>query len=221
MTPERIQSFLIFFPILIISIALHEFAHCWMTDRLGDDTPRREGRITLNPLAHLDLMGTIMIVVSSLSGFGFGWGKSSPFNPSNFRNPARDRMLTAIAGPISNILQSIAWASLMLLLVPFTAQNWFNDAFIFCYIGVKINITLAIFNLLPVYPLDGHHILSWLAPPSWRPVIDNPIWGFVFLFIVFSHFADGIIYPVMDYAGNAVIFSVLGKSVLAFLFGHS
>ncbi len=210
MTPEKIQSFLIFFPILLISIAIHEFAHCWVTDRLGDDTPRREGRVTLNPLAHLDPIGTIMIVVSSYFGIGFGWGKASPFNPDNFRNPARDRMLTAIAGPISNVLQSIAWASIILLLIPFVNEGWFDFAQSLCVMGVRINISLAIFNLLPVYPLDGHHILSWLAPPSWRPVIDNPIWGFVFLFIVFNRVADGVIIPVMRAAGNAVMFMVLG-----------
>jgi len=166
--------------------------------------------VTLNPLAHLDPIGTIMIVVSSFMGFGFGWGKASPFNPNNFRNPARDRMFTAIAGPISNILQSIAWASIILLVLPFGDQPWSDTIIRLSSIGVSINISLAIFNLLPVYPLDGHHILSWLAPPSWRPIIDNPIWGLVFLFIVFSDFGRQIIYPVMAIAGKAVKMLVIG-----------
>ena len=99
LTYEKVIAFLTYFPILLISVALHEFAHCWTDDRLGDDTARREGRIRLNPLAHLDPMGTLMMVVSAFAGMGFGWGKPSPFNPANFRHPARDRMIGALAGP--------------------------------------------------------------------------------------------------------------------------
>ncbi len=186
--------FLIFIlPILIISIAIHEFAHCWTTDRLGDDTPRRLGRVTLNPLKHLDPMGTIMMVVSSLSGFGIGWGKASPFNPANFRKPARDRMLTAIAGPISNLLQMLCWASLGLIMEKLGKGDIAMYAMIYCIFGVMVNGALAVFNLLPIYPLDGHHILSYLVPESLRPIVDNRIWGIIFLVLVFSHALSGVI----------------------------
>ena len=184
---EDLLQFLYFFPVLLISVALHEFAHCWTDDRLGDDTPRRHGRVTLNPFKHLDSLGTIMMVVSAFAHFGIGWGKPSPFNPNNFRHPVRDRMIGALAGPFSNILQMIAWASLLPICIfffPVVDPNNLPLPIEFCFTGIGINAALATFNLLPVYPLDGHHILSYLAPRSWRPIIDNPAWAYVFLAIV-------------------------------------
>jgi len=191
-----LSGFLIIFPVLLLSIAIHEFAHCWTADRLGDDTPRRAGRLTLNPLAHLDPLGTVMIVIASLAGFGIGWGKASPFNSQNFRNPARDRMIVAVAGPLSNILQMLAWASLGLLI---SATPLASSLSMLCLMGVIVNAVLAIFNLLPVYPLDGHHLLSYLAPPALRPIIDNQIWGIVFLMLVFiPQLRSSILGPIMD-----------------------
>ncbi len=196
-SPEMLKSFLLIrFPVLLLAVALHEFAHCWTGDRLGDDTPRLAGRVTLNPLAHLSLMGTIMMVVSSLSGFGIGWGKPSPMNPNNFEHPARDRMLGAIAGPISNILQMIAWASIAVLIPP--SVNPHAYIFELCAAGVSINALLAIFNMLPINPLDGHHVLSYLAPRSLRPIIDNPIWMYALLALVLiPSLSQKILFPIM------------------------
>jgi len=203
-----LTQFLIFFPIILISIAIHEFAHCWTTYRLGDDTPKQQGRLTLNPLAHLDTFGTIMIVVSSFAGIGFGWGKASPMNPMNFRHPARDRMLSAAAGPISNLLQMLAWASIGLVVTILLPDSYsFEQIVLFrpevpitlliCFAGVLINASLAIFNLLPVYPLDGHHILGYFVPVL-QPIIDNPMWGLVFLFLVFNRtLLSNVLWPVM------------------------
>lgn len=194
---EKLLSLLVIFPVLLLSVAIHEFAHCWTTDRLGDDTPRQLGRVTLNPLAHLDPLGTVMMFVTSWAGFGFGWGKASPFNPANFRYPARDRMLTAVAGPISNLLQMLCWASLGHLLTP-----WLPDSasvvLTICLYGVIINAALAAFNLLPIYPLDGHHLLSYVAPRSWRPIIDNPVWGIVFLVLVLGGATRYVVWPVIN-----------------------
>ena len=201
-THEDFVRFLLFFPIVLISIAIHEFAHCWTTYRLGDDTPKQQGRVTLNPLVHLDPFGTIMIVISSLAGIGFGWGRSSPMNPYNFRHPARDRMLSAAAGPVSNLLQMLVWGSIGLVLyhtVIHTAINPTTAEFLvrLSLNGVIINASLAIFNLLPVYPLDGHHILGYFVPPL-QPIIDNPMWGLVFLFLVFNRTLLGsVLLPVM------------------------
>lgn len=184
------------FPVLLISVAIHEFAHCWTTDRLGDDTPRLAGRVTLNPLVHLDPMGTIMMVVTSFFGFGFGWGKPSPMNPYNFEHPARDRMLSALAGPVSNLLQMLVWASLGALLMPLLPESM-GFVHMLCFYGVIVNAALAFFNLIPIYPLDGHHILSYLAPPDLRPIIDSPIWMVVFFLLVFSGKAMLVVSPLI------------------------
>ena len=215
LTPEKIQQFLLFLPVILLSVAIHEFAHCWTTDRLGDDTPRSLGRVTLNPLKHLDPLGTFMMVASAIAGFGIGWGKPSPMTPANFRHPERGRMISAAAGPFSNILQMLAWASLAALIVQCAPHHNLYASFLvkLSLIGVYINATLAMFNLLPIYPLDGHHILSYLAPPAWRPIIDNPAWMYVFLAIVlvpqlntifFDHFLQPATFKVFGIALSLV-----------------
>ncbi|MHB9024539.1 MAG: site-2 protease family protein [Armatimonadota bacterium] len=200
-------------PIVLVSIAIHEFAHCWTTDRLGDDTPRLNGRVTLNPLVHLDPLGTVMIVITAMAGFGIGWGRPSPFNPANFRHPARDRMLTAIAGPLSNFAQLLAWASLGLLVsrLPALAALLGGDIFDdICLFGIWINASLGLFNLLPIYPLDGHHVLSFFAPSSLRPLIDNPMWQFVLIAIIFVPSLRGLLHTyLMTGAGWMFSFTYL------------
>lgn len=207
MNPKFLMM-LMFFPIILISVALHEFAHCWTTDRLGDDTPRYAGRVTLNPLAHLDPLGTLMMVISAFAGFGIGWGRPSPMNPNNFRHPARDRMISAFAGPFSNMLMLLAWASLGAILGHIDINDLSQGmahavviAQVICSIGVLVNTMLAAFNLLPVFPLDGHHILSYFVPHSWRPIIDDPRWMYVFLAIVLiPQLNRAILSPVLDMA---------------------
>lgn len=133
---------------LIIAIGLHEAAHCYMADRLGDPTPRSMGRLTLNPIAHLDPIGSIAILIA-----GFGWGKAAPFDPYNLSNPKRDIALIALAGPATNfILAIIASFVLKFLQMP---QNVAEVLFIF----ISLNINLALFNLIPIPPLDGSKIL--------------------------------------------------------------
>lgn len=189
----------------MLSIAFHEFAHCWSADRLGDDTARQQGRVTLNPLVHLDPLGTLMIVFSSLAGFGFGWGRPSPVNPNNFRKPMRDYMLSALAGPVSNIIQLLCWAALIPLLTIFLSGNVLEFAIRFCSIGIIINLILAIFNLLPVYPLDGHVVLAYFLPESVRPIAMNPKWGLLFLAIVLiPQLRDLILSPLMQFGQSAV-----------------
>jgi len=140
-------SFVVVFGGIIIAIGIHEAAHCYMADYLGDPTPRSMGRLSLNPLVHLDPVGTLVILVTGM----FGWGKPSPYDPYNLKNPRRDTALIALAGPASNILLAIALSSILRI---FNIQPLASIV----YFLVSLNINLAIFNLIPIAPLDGSRI---------------------------------------------------------------
>jgi len=140
---------------LVIAITIHEAAHAFMADYLGDPTPRANGRTTLNPRAHLDPLGTLMLLL-----FRFGWGKPVGFDPYNLKNPIRDTSLIALAGPASNLLLAIFLAIFTkLLAVPVffsTAVEWI----------IYLNVMLAVFNLVPVHPLDGSKIILMFLPAN-------------------------------------------------------
>jgi Zn-dependent protease len=149
------NDLIFFLPALLIAITVHEFAHAWMADRLGDPTPSLDGRISLNPLKHLDPVGTLMLLF-----FRFGWGKPVEFDPYNLRHPRRDAALISLAGPAINLILA-ALAALLLKLTP-------NSLLAIFFIPlILININLAIFNLLPVPPLDGAKILYGILPGDW------------------------------------------------------
>lgn len=145
-------AFLVIAGALIIALSVHEFCHAWAADTLGDPTPRSQGRLTLNPLAHLDPLGTLLLFVA-----GFGWGKPVMFDPYNLRSPRRDTALIAFAGPLSNIVMAL----LAFLIVPLIPAEWQVIPVQFAH----INILLAAFNLIPISPLDGSKILVGLLPP--------------------------------------------------------
>lgn len=155
---------------LIFAITLHESAHGWAAAKLGDPTATRWGRVTLNPIPHIDPVGTIavpgaLLVMSALFGSGgllFGWAKPVPINPNYFRNPVRGMMITAIAGPASNALQMLAWAVLLKLLVAVGVYDRF--ALSVCTAGINVNLMLMAFNLIPIPPLDGGRIVRGLLP---------------------------------------------------------
>src|ERR1043166_5031875 len=155
------QYFALRMAILVIAITVHEFAHAITADKLGDHTPRTQGRISLLPPDHLDPVGTVMMVLSSLVGFGIGWGKPVQTNPGNFRSPRRDQSIVAIAGPISNIIQAIIFA----LIIRFALSSEPSSAVqMFLFFGVSINLSLAFFNLIPIFPLDGWWIMQAILP---------------------------------------------------------
>ncbi len=162
--------------LIALMLPVHEFAHALAADLLGDNTPRWNRRLTLNPANHLDMFGTIMLLVC-----GFGYAKPVPVNPSNFKKPKRDMALTAIAGPLSNIVMA-ALSLLLYKLVLFFAGSelivsngyisYSSEIVFYAYIVLvqvfaNINLSLAVFNLLPIYPLDGSRIFAPLIPDKW------------------------------------------------------
>ena len=150
-------TFIVLTLVLIFSIGIHEFSHALTADRLGDPTPRAQGRLTINPLAHIDPIGMLLIFI-----IGFGWGKPVVYDPYNLRNPHRDSAYIALAGPLSSLLTALVFA-LFVHFVPLYAPL----LHIFTY-AVHLNVMLAIFNLIPVYPLDGFHIVGGLLPTHSR-----------------------------------------------------
>ncbi len=144
---------------LIIAITVHEFSHALVADHLGDPTPRAAGRLTLNPLAHADLVGTILLpLLSAITGLPtIGWAKPVPIDPYNLKNPRRDETLIALAGPASNLF----FATLGAIIIRTTLIPQLNTIL---FMIVLINVTLCIFNLIPLWPLDGSKVLLNLLP---------------------------------------------------------
>ncbi len=181
--------------ILVFSIVIHEFSHGWMANYLGDPTAKYAGRLTLNPMAHLDLWGSFLIpfmLVIVGSPVLFGWAKPVPYNPYNLKNQKYGPALVGLAGPGANFLVAIIFG----LALRFLITQGINSTLIpFFSIIVLINIILAVFNLVPIPPLDGSKILSLFIPPSLNEVFER--YGLVLL-IFFIFFALPIIFPIIS-----------------------
>lgn len=181
---------------LLVAVTIHEFSHAWTANRLGDPTPRAMGRLTLNPLAHLDPLGTLMIFIAH-----FGWGKPVPIDPYNFKNPRRDEIFVSLAGPTSNfILGSII--GLIYLTTGYT--NYI------LYLIAIINFSLGVFNLIPIPPLDGSKIflnlMSIEKSYEWQKAFDR--YGFfivaacLFLPVGGSNIISLIVSPIVNFLIN-------------------
>lgn len=146
------------------ALPVHEAAHAYVASKLGDDTAKYQGRLTLNPFVHLDLLGTV-----SLALFGFGWAKPVPINPRNFKNPKLGMMLSSLAGPVSNILLALVLMIVYKVTSPFlyTSTAYGSNFVTIIYIMVMLNTYLAVFNLLPIPPLDGSRLLTYFLPAKY------------------------------------------------------
>ncbi len=155
---------LIAYPIFIISLVLHELSHAYMANFLGDPTPRLTGRLTLNPLKHLDLWGTLLFIFC-----GFGWAKPVQVDASYFRNPDKAMVSVALAGPLCNFLIAI-FSVLILGATFFFTRNelTLNIVFNICYFATSVNVLLAVFNLIPIPPLDGSRLVHYLLPARYK-----------------------------------------------------
>ncbi|MBS6230275.1 MAG: site-2 protease family protein [Sutterella wadsworthensis] len=188
---HAIQTICVYAIPLIFAITLHESAHGWAAGRLGDPTATMLGRVTINPIPHIDPIGTIavpgaLLLMSALTGGGgllFGWAKPVPINPRYFRNPLKAMTITAAAGPLSNLLQMIFWA----LLLKALAAVGFYDKFVIsvCAAGISVNLMLMAFNLIPIPPLDGGRIVRRLLPRQAGMAFDKiEPYGFMILLVL-------------------------------------
>lgn len=183
---ENPLAFAIAIVSLLLAIAIHEFAHAWAADRLGDPTPRIQGRLTLNPLVHLDPIGTGLLILA-----GFGWGKPVQFDPYNLSNPRRDAALISFAGPLSNLIL----ASIAALLFNFGLFQNFENGLVYevLFRFIYLNVLLAIFNLIPIHPLDGGKILVGLLPDNladdWDRILKQ--YGMILLIILILPIFNG------------------------------
>lgn len=160
------RALLFMAPGILFALTIHEYCHAWTANRLGDPTARLQGRLSLNPIAHLDLFGTICFVLA-----GFGWGKPVPVNPYNFKNPRKGDMLVSFAGPASNFISAFVLGIIFRLVYEFgILPSYLNMMLLF---SIRISLLLAFFNLIPLFPLDGSHILKGLLPYEYVASYEN------------------------------------------------
>ncbi|OGM57485.1 hypothetical protein A3E46_00640 [Candidatus Woesebacteria bacterium RIFCSPHIGHO2_12_FULL_46_16] len=199
-----------------VAITIHEAAHAWMADRLGDPTPRLMGRLSLNPIVHYDPVGTTLLLgLVILRAFGvpvipFGWAKPVRFDPYNLKNPRRDTAMISLAGPAANlVLATILSLLLRLTLSPFSPLNFLSAAF---YPFIILNVALAIFNLIPIHPLDGGKVLVGLLPGKEAREADIFLSRYGILLLLFLIFPFGgisimnlVISPLINFVLNLLI----------------
>ncbi|OGG27105.1 hypothetical protein A2960_03120 [Candidatus Gottesmanbacteria bacterium RIFCSPLOWO2_01_FULL_39_12b] len=198
-------EFIIIAALLVAAISIHEFSHALAADHLGDPTPRIAGRLTLNPKAHLDPLGTVLLFL-----FGFGWGKPVPFDPFNLREPRRDAALISFVGPLSNLIMAITSAIILrftTILPSLTLSVFISDILsMFIY----FNVLLAIFNLIPVHPLDGFKVVAGILPHKYySDWLELERYGMIFLIM--------LIFPFMGSSAITTIISPIVRFIISLL----
>jgi Zn-dependent protease len=206
MNEAQILFYLLFIPHVLFAISIHEGAHAYTAYYFGDDTAALMGRVSLNPLRHLDLWGAIAFLI-----IHFGWAKPVPVNPARLRNPRRDEMLVSLAGPASNFALALLlclvlrfFGNLMISVGPGIGHTLFK----FILIGAQLNAVLGVFNLLPIPPLDGSHILGWFLPYRLAAKYDQAMKYGMFILL-------GLI--ALTFMGIPIFSIILGKPMQGFM----
>jgi Zn-dependent protease len=199
LTPDRIAHGIMYFVVLLFSLSFHESAHAWMASRMGDNTARELGRVSLNPLVHIDLLGTVLIPLIQIFGPGgiplMGWAKPTPVQSRNFRagELAKAQILVAGAGPVSNLILAVVFTAALFVAVRLgLSQDSEEPVLKLLSTGVVINLALAVFNLLPLPPLDGSHVASWGLPRPMAEAYDR-VMGAYGQYILLILFVTGVL----------------------------
>lgn len=190
---KNIDLLLIQAPVILLSLTVHEYFHGWTANKLGDPTAKMRGRLTLNPIAHLDILGTILMFI-----VGFGWAKPVPIDPRNFKDPKKDTILVAIAGPLSNLAMALAAGLALRFMIPKMVSGEISSEGIYSVIAIILILTLvygialAVFNMIPIPPLDGSRVLYGILPDRYAYAYSRfEPYGVFFLFALFI-FGGGI-----------------------------
>jgi len=201
---------------VVFAITVHEVAHGWVANYLGDPTAKSLGRLTLNPIKHIDPIGTVVLplILVYLGGFIFGWAKPVPVTWQNLRSPRRDMAIVAAAGPVANLIMMILWAVLakVLLTIDQTPGPLLQFVLVMCSIGIIINIILMVLNLLPLLPLDGGRVVTSLLPPRLAMLYSRlePFGLIVILVLLVTGVLANILMPVVS-ALEAVIYNLINS----------
>ncbi len=181
---------------ILFAITLHEVAHGWMANKLGDGTARMLGRLTLNPIKHIDPIGTVVVPLLAVlsAGMLFGWAKAVPVSSRNLKNPRKDMALIAIAGPVANLLMVVFWVIVIKIAMSMSGSAVARGFIDMAWIGVYFNLILAFFNILPIPPLDGSKVLSGFVPRNVSNMMDRiePYGLYIIIGIIFLSY-NGII----------------------------
>ncbi len=201
---------------VIFAITAHEVAHGWVAKKYGDNTASRLGRLTLNPVKHVDLLGTIILpglLLMTGTSFIFGWAKPVPVDPRNFKRPLQDMAIVALAGPVSNLIMAFLWALIIRLgiFIGTNAEVISLPLLYTGYAGITINLALAMINLLPIPPLDGSRILTGILPNYWAWQYNRlERYGFILLLVLLYTKILNVILEYPLFIAQKIFFSIAG-----------